>query len=121
MGRADDARRLPPGQAGNPDVDVRPRRERCDAARRGRTMSDFRPDTVSGRLVAFMRQRIEQGLPDVVRHEAKRLLLNQLKASIGATDHAAVTLLLEWATEEAQGGTGAHVHWFGTDLPPALA
>lgn len=81
----------------------------------------FRPDTVSGRLVTFMRSAIAGALPDHVRHEARRLILNQLKASVGATDQAAVALLHAWAVEEAQGGTGAHVHWFGTDLPPALA
>jgi 2-methylcitrate dehydratase PrpD len=81
----------------------------------------FRPETVSGRLVTFMRSAMAGALPDHVRHEAKRLMLNQLKASVGATDQAAITLLHDWAIEEAQGGTGAHVHWFGTDLPPALA
>lgn len=84
-------------------------------------MSDFRADTISGRLVTFMRGALTAGLPADVRHEAKRLLLNQLKASVGATDQDAVTLLHDWAVEEAQGGTGAHVHWLGTDLPPALA
>jgi 2-methylcitrate dehydratase PrpD len=84
-------------------------------------VSDFRADTVSGRLVAFARAAAAHGLPDEVRHEAKRLFLNQLKASVAATDQAAVTLLHDWAIDEAQGGGGAHVHWFGTELPPALA
>ena len=84
-------------------------------------MSDFRPDTVSGRLVVFMRRTMAAGLRDDIRHEAKRLLLNQLKASVGATDQKAITLLHDWAIEEAQGCSGAHVHWFGTELPPALA
>ncbi len=81
----------------------------------------FRPDTISGRLVGFMRQAMTDGLPAEVRHEAKRLILNQLKASVGATDQKAIALLHDWAIDEAQGGAGAHVHWFGTDLPPALA
>ena len=84
-------------------------------------MSDFREDTVSGRIVAFMQGAMAGGLPEDVRNEAKRLFLNQLKASVGATDHIAVRLLHDWAVEEAQGGQGAHVHWFGTELTPALA
>lgn len=84
-------------------------------------MSDFRADTVSGRLTTWMRGAMADGLPADVRHEAKRLILNQLKASVGATDQQAILLLHDWAVEEAQGGSGAHVHWFGTSLPPALA
>ena len=84
-------------------------------------MSQFRADTVSGKLVTFMRGYAHAGLPDEVRHEAKRLFLNQLKASVAATDQQAIRLLLDWAVETAQGGRGAHVHWFGTELPPALA
>ncbi len=84
-------------------------------------MSEFRDDTVSGQLVTWMRRAMAGGLPDDVRHEAKRLILNQLKASVAATDQRAITLLHDWALDEAQGGTGAHVHWFGTTLPPALA
>lgn len=84
-------------------------------------MSDFRPDTVSGRLVLWMRSAMAGGLPDPVRHEAKRLILNQLKASVAATNQHAITILHDWALDEAQGGSGAHVHWFGTVLPPTLA
>ncbi len=84
-------------------------------------MSDFRGDTISGRLVTWMRGAMAQGLPADVRHEAGRLFLNQLKASVAATDQQAITLLHDWAVDEAQGGTGAHVHWLGTSLPPALA
>jgi 2-methylcitrate dehydratase PrpD len=84
-------------------------------------VSDFRPDTVSGRLVSFIRAWASAGLPSEIRHEAKRLFLNQLKASVAATDQDAVKLLHDWAVEEAQGGGGAHVHWFGTGLPPAMA
>jgi 2-methylcitrate dehydratase PrpD len=84
-------------------------------------MSEFRADTVSGRLVTWMRGAVVDGLPDDVRHEAKRLILNQLKASVAATDQKAIALFHDWAVDEAQGGTGAHVHWLGTPLPPALA
>lgn len=84
-------------------------------------MSDFRGDTVSGKLTTFARKCATDGLPDHVRHEARRLFLNQLKASVAATDQDAVTLLHDWAVEEGQGGKGAHVHWLGTELSPALA
>ena len=56
-------------------------------------MSDFRADTVSGRLVRFVRDAAAGGLPEEVRHEARRLFLNQLKASVAATDQAAVNRL----------------------------
>lgn len=84
-------------------------------------MNDFRSDTISGRLVTWMSDAMAQGLPADIRHEAKRLFLNQLKASVAATGQQAIELLHEWAMDEAQGGTGAHVHWLGTALPPALA
>jgi 2-methylcitrate dehydratase PrpD len=84
-------------------------------------MTNFRPDTISGQLVTWMRQQMQSEIPAEVRHEARRLLLNQLKASVGAIEQEAVTLLHDWAVDEAQGGTGAHVHWLGTNLPPALA
>lgn len=84
-------------------------------------MSGLRPDTVSGRLVGFVREQQAAGVPDEIRHEAKRLFLNQLKASVAATDQDAVRLLHDWASDEAKGAGGAHVHWLGTALPPALA
>jgi 2-methylcitrate dehydratase PrpD len=84
-------------------------------------MSAFRNDTVSGRLVTWMRSAQASGLPEEVRHETRRLILNQFKASVAATDQQAILLLHDWALAEAQGGSGAHVHWFGTSLPPALA
>ena len=84
-------------------------------------MSGFRADTVSGRLVTAIRRFEADGLPAEIRHEAKRLFLNQLKASVAATGQQAVMLLHDWAVEEAQGGRGAHVNWLGTELPPALA
>ena len=53
--------------------------------------------TVAERLVAFAREHAGGGVPADVRHEAKRLLLNQLKASVGATDHEVVRILHDWA------------------------
>jgi 2-methylcitrate dehydratase PrpD len=84
-------------------------------------VSGFRRDTVSGQLAGWMREARKGAIPNKVRHEVRRLILNQLKASVAATEQQAIVLLHDWAIAEAQGGTGAHVHWFGTDLPPALA
>ena len=53
--------------------------------------------TVSERLVSFARDWSVRGVPEDSIHEAKRLLLNQLKASVGATDLEAVRLLHAWA------------------------
>lgn len=76
--------------------------------------------TVAERLVAFAREHAGDGVPDDVRHEAKRLLLNQLKASVGATDHEVVRILYDWAG--ATGGEGnAQVLWLGTRMEPARA
>jgi hypothetical protein len=43
--------------------------------------------TVAGRLAAFFVAGRAGGVAAEVRHEAKRLLLNQLKASVGAAGH----------------------------------
>ncbi len=77
--------------------------------------------SVSERLVDFMQRQASEGLPDAVRHEAKRLLLNQLKASVGAGSHVAVRLLHDWATGTAGGARGAHVLWLGTETGAAQA
>ncbi len=70
------------------------------------------PLTVSERLVAFLRQGWAQGVPDHVLHEANRLLVNQLKASVGAMDHPAVKILHDWSQQA--GSDEAGVLWFGT-------
>ena len=75
--------------------------------------------SVSGRLVAFAQEWQANGIPDDVGHEAKRLLLNQLKASIDATEHEAIRILhntIAPATEST-----AHVLWFGTETTPGDA
>ncbi len=78
--------------------------------------------TVSERLVAFLRQGQRQGVPEAVLHEARRLVLNQLKASVGATDHAAIRILHEWANAAtAPADQAAHALWFGTPASPAGA
>ena len=76
--------------------------------------------TVSERLVAFAQDWAERGVPDDVAHEAKRLLLNQLKASVGATEHEAIRILHDWAVPPGTDGD-AHVLWFGTRAQPAQA
>ena len=81
---------------------------------RGRRIGRTRVNlTVAERLVAFAREHARDGVPGAVGHEAKRLLLNQLKASVGATGHEVVRILHDWAG--ATGGEGnAQVLWLGT-------
>jgi 2-methylcitrate dehydratase PrpD len=81
-------------------------------------MSDL---SVSECLVAFIREQTKRGLPGHVLHEAKRLLLNQLKASVGATHHPAVAILHAWAMETRTNAGGAHVLWFGDKTTPEQA
>ena len=69
--------------------------------------------SVSERLVAFMREWAARGVPDHAMHEATRLILNQLKASVGAADHPTVRILHDWAVAGGKGGE-AHVLWLGT-------
>ena len=71
--------------------------------------------TVSERLVRFARDWAARGVPEDATHEAKRLLLNQLKASVGATDLQAARLLHEWAAPAGPVADPAHVLWFGTE------
>ena len=51
--------------------------------------------SVSERLIDFALDCQARGVPEDVRHEAKRLLLNQLKASVGATQTDTVRILHE--------------------------
>jgi 2-methylcitrate dehydratase PrpD len=74
--------------------------------------------TLSERLIAFVRAQQAAGLPPEIRHEAVRLLLNQLKASVGAAAHPAVGIIHGWG---AGTGTGAHVLWLGTETGPQHA
>ena len=76
--------------------------------------------TVAEQLASFLRDGSAAGLPDNVVHEAKRLFLNQLKASVGATQHPAIRILHDWAIAENV-GSGAHVHWIGTETSPQAA
>ena len=76
--------------------------------------------TVSERLTAFARQQWTDGPPATALHEAKRLLINQLKASVGATESDAVRILHDWSRKTGAGGT-ASVLWFGGRLAPEQA
>lgn len=71
--------------------------------------------TVSEQLVGFLRQHVKDGVPPEARHEAKRLILNQFKASVGATGHPAVERLLAWRSGAARPDDHAHVLWTGTE------
>ncbi len=75
--------------------------------------------TVSERLVAFVREWTPK-VPADVRHEAGRLLINQLKASVGAVDHPAVGILHDWAKKTGPSGD-ASVVWLGGKLAPEQA
>lgn len=77
--------------------------------------------TVIERLVAFVRAQIAAGVPDDVIHEAKRLLINQLKASVGAVDSAAVEILRRWALSSAVPSGDATIAWFGDRAAPEQA
>lgn len=73
--------------------------------------------SVSERLVDFLRNG---AAPANVLHEAKRLLLNQLKASVGAADHKTIRIIDRWARDNGY-GKGAHALWLGTAMSPAQA
>lgn len=73
--------------------------------------------TVSERLVGFVRSHLDGGVPEEARHEARRLVLNQLKASVGALEHPAVRILRDWQS----GGLKSHILWAGTETSPEHA
>ena len=79
------------------------------------------PASVSERLVGFMRAQAARGVPRPVLHEALRLLINQLKASVGATTHPAIHTLREWAIADGHGERSAAILWFGDRATPEQA
>ena len=82
------------------------------------------PATVSQRLSRFVREGMATGIPDAILHETKRLVLNQLKASVGATRHPTIQCLHDWAVETSGASrpdATAHVNWLGTALTPQAA
>ena len=82
-------------------------------------MSALASPSVSQRLARFLGIWSQRQLPEDVRHEARRLILNQLKAAVGAASHPAIRILRDWAT--ADGGSGATIHWYGTAATPQQA
>lgn len=78
-------------------------------------------DTVSARLAAFLRRHNEQGPPGEVLHEATRLLINQLKASVGAMEHPAVAILRDWTKTFPTPAQPARILWFGDLAAPEQA
>lgn len=70
--------------------------------------------SVSERLIDFALDWKKRGLPEGVTHEAKRLLLNQLKASVGATQTDTVRILHESIAPPRADQKPAHVIWLGT-------
>ncbi|MEQ8509906.1 MAG: MmgE/PrpD family protein [Rhodospirillaceae bacterium] len=70
--------------------------------------------SVSERLIDFAFEWKERGVPEHVTHEAKRLLLNQLKASVGATQTETVRILHESIAPPRPDQKPAHVIWLGT-------
>lgn len=79
------------------------------------------PRTVSQRLAAFAVNAMDTGVAPEVAHEAKRLLLNNLKASVGAMDHAAVTAVRGFVAGLGTAKRPARVLWHGDVYASELA
>ena len=77
--------------------------------------------TVIERLVAFMQDRKTPGVPDVVLHETKRLIINQFKAAVGAMNAEPVRILRDWSAKAGAPADGPHVLWFGERALPEQA
>jgi 2-methylcitrate dehydratase PrpD len=77
--------------------------------------------TVSELLVQFAQRAMRGGVPEDVSQEAKRLLLNQLKASVGASTHPAVRTLRDWALAAGSSAQQAHMLWYGDTTTPQFA
>src|SRR5947209_3339415 len=77
--------------------------------------------TVTQRLASFIVDWAEKGTPPDVTHQAKRMVMNALKGSVGAYDHPAVATLHTWEVEAHAQGRLARVLWLGTLLPAEAA
>ena len=77
--------------------------------------------TVVERLGEFLNSHAENGVPAEAIHEAKRLLLNQLKASVGASQQPVVRLLSAQAPPPPADGRSARMLWLGGSTTPAHA
>ena len=71
-------------------------------------------DSISGQLTQFMYDWKSKGVPKKSSHEAKRLLLNQLKASVGATNSNAIRIMHEGIHKTRNSKNSATVLWLGT-------
>ncbi len=76
---------------------------------------------VADRLAGFVCEQRRTGLPEMVLHEAKRLLLNQLKASAEAAQQPAGVALLGQGLPLVQGRAVARVWWSSAIASPAQA
>ncbi|MCY3560361.1 MAG: MmgE/PrpD family protein [bacterium] len=70
------------------------------------------PLSVTERLADFVMVHGASPLPDEVRHQARRLLLNAAAASAAGRDHPAIWRLREWALDGIATG-GARLLWHG--------
>ncbi len=77
------------------------------------TRENIMIETVSNELTNFMYKWKEKGVPKEVTHEAKRLFLNQLKASVGATKTEAIKILNEQTKENENLEKTSQIIWLG--------
>lgn len=70
------------------------------------------PLSVTERLADFVMVHGASPLPDEVRHQARRLVLNAAAASVAGHDHPAIGRLREWALDGVAGGA-ARLLWHG--------
>ena len=76
---------------------------------------------VGERLVGFVREQLAEGVPPAAMHEANRLLINQLKASVGAAGEPVVGILRRWAMSSTVPSGTATILWFGDRVAPEQA
>lgn len=77
--------------------------------------------SVSECLVTFIQNGLSTGVPYKVENEVKRLLLNQFKASVGASNHSAVKLMHDWAIAQGTPPKTSTVLWRGSQVNPSQA
>ena len=68
--------------------------------------------TATGRLAGFLVDMRTERLPGGVEHQARRLLLNAVAASLAGHDHPAIERLREWAIDGVAGGA-SRLLWHG--------
>ena len=78
-------------------------------------------NTVTERLIEFIRHVGNDGVPAPVLHETKRLIINQLKASVGAMEAEPVRILRAWAMAAGSPADGPRILWFGDRVLPEQA